>query len=103
MSDRIYVSWIMLGLIVLYLLGLLVIARRLQRRHFAVWTDLGRPSLLNWSIASSFRLFRYVIFQGSYKSLNDSDMNRLITIERLLCAALLATTIAWAAYFSHLS
>ena len=44
------------ALIIVYLAGLLLVARRLKQSHKEAWLSLGSPSLLNWGISNSFRL-----------------------------------------------
>lgn len=81
-------------LIILYLAGLLYVAHHLKLKHAEVWNSLGSPSLLNWSIKSSFRLGGYVFFSGAHSRLNDRQLTISIYLLRLLVVITIAL-IAW--------
>ncbi|MEY2520947.1 MAG: TRAP-type transport system small permease protein [Verrucomicrobiota bacterium] len=57
--------------------------RRLRARHASTWEGLGAPTLvLNNTISNSLRTWRF-IWEGEYRVLDDSVLNRLGTILRL--------------------
>jgi hypothetical protein len=88
-------SQIIGALIVLYLGGLLFVARYLKTKHEEVWKSLGRPSLLNWSILSSFKLGAYVFFSGAYSKLSDTRLTYAIYGLRFLVILTIGTIIWW--------
>jgi len=85
-----------IGLLVfLYLAGLLVIARRLKAVHNPVWIGLGSPSLLNWSISSSFRLGAFVFLHNGFSRLEDSALSWLVWSERAMLLVVVAVIAFW--------
>lgn len=89
------VSQIIGALIVFYLGGLLYVARHLRIKHEEVWTSLGSPSLLNWSISSSFRLGWYVFFKGSFSKLDDRRLAYAVWSLRTLVVITIGVIIWW--------
>lgn len=69
-------------MIFIYLAILLGIARHLRNKHESVWIDLGSPSLLNWSIKSSFQLGNYVFLSRRHRVLGDRNLSRSIYFVR---------------------
>lgn len=86
-------------LIIVYLGMLLLIADRLKRAHTAVWTDLGSPSLLNWSIVNSFKLGNFVFLQHSYRSLADTTLRNLIFAVRAVLVVIVCALVIWCARY----
>jgi hypothetical protein len=85
-----------IGVLVIVYLGLLLfISDRLKKFHATVWTQLGRPSLLNWSIANSFRLGNFVFLQRSYRSLDDTTLRNLIFGVRTVLIVISGCLIIW--------
>jgi len=82
-------------LIILYLAMLLLIAQRLKRLHRSVWNGLGSPSLLNWSIANSFQLGNFVFLRGSYRSLKDINLSRMIWAVRIMFLVIASALLVW--------
>ena len=93
------VSQIIGGLIVLYLGGLLLVAHQLRAKHNEVWNSLGSPSLLNWSILSSFKLGRYVFFSGAHAKLNDRKLTVVIFCLRILIVLTVGLIVWWKLHF----
>ena len=90
----------MIGLfVIVYLVGLLIIAGRLRSAHEAVWANLGNPSVLNWSISNSFRLAAFVFFRNSFRQLADPMLGKLVWAERALLLALIGMTIFWKVHY----
>jgi hypothetical protein len=99
MSDMQEFSQVIGLLVVLYLAGLLIIARRLRTAHGAEWIDLGSPSLLNWSISNSFRLGAFVFFRSKYRRLGDPMLGWLVWIERAVALLVIALIVFWKLHF----
>jgi hypothetical protein len=87
------------GLVALYLIALLMIAGYLKRRHDVVWTSLGSPSLLNWSISSSFKLGGYVFLNGAHRRLDDRRLTAMIYGTRALVVLLVAVIWFWKTHY----
>ncbi|MGA9795959.1 MAG: hypothetical protein WBQ17_10550 [Rhizomicrobium sp.] len=86
-------------MVILYLAGLLIIARRLKSNHTDVWQGLGSPSLLNWSISNSFRLGGFVFFRRTYRSLSDATLSGLIWAVRALVLVIIAAIVVWVIHY----
>ncbi|MGE3303628.1 MAG: hypothetical protein AB7M12_11000 [Hyphomonadaceae bacterium] len=82
-------------LVFLYLGSLLLVAGHLRRNHADVWDSLYKPSLLNWSVLSSFKLGRYALFSGAYVHLNDKMLSRLILSARAITILMVLAMAAW--------
>lgn len=94
------VSQVIGALIFLYLFALLFIARYLKAKHEEVWESIGRPSLLNWSVSSSFKLGWYVFFRGAFKRLNDRRLAYAIYGVRVLAIVIAGVIIWWKLTYS---
>lgn len=86
-------------LVISYLSGALLIAKRLEKSFPAVWDRIGRPSLSNWGIANSSRLGRAVLFGTSLRQLNDPRLSALVWMERILAAMILAALSVWVTHY----
>lgn len=97
--DAHRISQIIGCLVFLYIGGLLYVAGHLQKKHNDVWTDLGEPSLLNWSILSSLKLFRFVFLSGAHGTLHDRPLTYEIYSLRSLAISLVGLIIWWKLHF----
>jgi hypothetical protein len=89
------VSQIIGCFIALYLAGLLLAAHQLKAKHGDVWNSLGRPSLLNWSILSSFKLGRYVFLSSAHAKLNDKQLTATVYCLRILFILTVGLIVWW--------
>ena len=74
----------------------LYLNRFMQSNHPTEWNALGRPTVLNNSIANNILLLRYFVFGSAYRSLNDTHLNKLVVMLRALYAG---STIVFATIF----
>jgi hypothetical protein len=86
------------GMILAYMIAASVLVTRIERRHTAIWTALGRPSVFEGNPLVVLRILRF-IFSRRYKETNDIQLGILIWTVRFL----LTTTIfllLWSIQFS---
>ena len=58
----------------------------IRRRHPERWTELGRPSILNNSIANNWASLQFFIFSSAYKKLRDGVINKFVVALRISLA-----------------
>ena len=86
-------------LVILYLVGLLVIAHRLKTAHNPVWVGLGSPSLLHWSISNSFQLGAFVFLRKGYRRLDDPTLELMVWSERGILLLTVAAILFWKIHY----
>jgi hypothetical protein len=89
------VSQVIGGLVIVHIAAALYVAYWLRAKHEEVWESLGRPSFLNWSMLSSFRLSVFVFLSGAHRKLNDNRPTYIIYGERILFIVIMGMIIWW--------
>ena len=88
------IALLFLALALAYAIVEALFARYLKRVHREVWVSLGGPSILNRSIANSWKLGRFLFFSREFQKLNDNRVRTYVVILRVLMAAVTAILVA---------